>query len=54
MNPPIVIVHGNSLEHVTDTYKRYLESRFRAHFKLTGTPMRIEMKSAPNPFDDAA
>jgi GTP-binding protein len=50
-NPPVVIVHGNSLEHVTDVYKRYLESRFREHFKLVGTPMRIEMKSAPNPFD---
>jgi GTP-binding protein len=25
MNPPIVIVHGNSLEHVTESYKPYLE-----------------------------
>jgi len=54
MNPPVVIVHGNALEHVTDTYKRYLEGRFREHFKLVGTPMRIEMKSAANPFDDKA
>lgn len=54
MNPPVVIVHGNALEHVTDTYKRYLEGRFRDHFKLVGTPMRIEMKSAANPFDDKA
>lgn len=52
MNPPIVVVHGNALEHITDSYKRYLEGRFREHFKLVGTPMRIEMKSAPNPFDD--
>ena len=52
MNPPVVVVHGNALEHVTDTYKRYLEGRFREHFKLVGTPMRIEMKSAANPFDD--
>ena len=51
MNPPLVVVHGNSLEHVTDSYKRFLEGRFREHFKLVGTPMRIEMKSAPNPFD---
>ena len=54
MNPPIVIVHGNSLEHITDSYKRYLEGRFREHFKLVGTPMRIEMKSADNPFDHKA
>ncbi len=52
MNPPIVVVHGNSLEHVTDSYKRYLEGRIRAHFQLTGTPMRIEMRSSRNPFDD--
>jgi GTPase len=52
MNPPIVVIHGNSLEHLTDSYKRFLEGRFREHFKLTGTPLRIETKSSPNPFDD--
>ncbi len=51
MNPPIVVIHGNSLEHVPDTYKRYLEGRFREHFKLVGTPMRIEFRSSENPFD---
>ncbi|MBQ1761593.1 MAG: ribosome biogenesis GTPase Der, partial [Aquincola sp.] len=54
MNPPVVVVHGNSLEHVTDAYKRFLEGRIRDHFKLTGTPLRIEMKSSRNPFDDKA
>jgi len=52
MNPPVIVVHGNSLEHVTAVYKRYLEGRFREHFKLTGTPLRIEMKSSQNPFTD--
>lgn len=52
MNPPLVVVHGNSLEHVTDVYKRYLEARVRAHFKLTGTPMRIEMRSSRNPYSE--
>ena len=52
MNPPIIVVHGNSLEHVTDVYKRYLEGRFRDHFKLSGTPLRIEMRSSKNPFVD--
>lgn len=54
MNPPVIVVHGNNLEHVTDVYKRYLEGRFRAHFQLVGTPLRIEMKSARNPFDEKA
>jgi GTP-binding protein len=52
MNPPIIVIHGNSLEHVTDVYKRYLEGRFRDHFKLVGTPLRIEMRSSKNPFLD--
>ncbi|MCX7660800.1 MULTISPECIES: ribosome biogenesis GTPase Der [Caldimonas] len=52
MNPPMVVVHGNSLEHVTDAYKRYLEGRIRDHFKLVGTPLRIEMRSSRNPFSD--
>jgi GTP-binding protein len=51
MNPPIVVIHGNALDHVTDAYKRYLEGRIRAHFKLVGTPLRIEMRSSRNPFD---
>jgi len=52
MNPPVIVVHGNSLEHVTEVYKRFLEGRFRAHFKLTGTPLKIEMRSGANPFAD--
>ncbi|MBQ0959556.1 ribosome biogenesis GTPase Der [Ideonella sp. 4Y11] len=52
MNPPVIVVHGNSLEHVTEAYKRFLEARFRAHFKLVGTPLRIDMKHSTNPFTD--
>ena len=51
-NPPIVIIHGNSLENVTEAYKRYLEARLRAHFKLVGTPLLIQFKSSRNPFDE--
>lgn len=52
MNPPVVIIHGNSLEGVTDSYKRYLEGRIRTAFDLTGTPLRVEMKSAQNPYSN--
>jgi GTP-binding protein len=50
-NPPIIVIHGNSLEHLSEAYKRFLEGRFREHFKLTGTPLRIQTKSSDNPFD---
>jgi GTP-binding protein len=52
MNPPVIVVHGNSLEHVTDAYKRFLEGRFRKEFNLIGTPLRIEMKTSKNPYTD--
>lgn len=52
MNPPIIVIHGNSLEHVTDAYKRFLEGRFRKEFDLVGTPLRIQMKSSENPYAD--
>ena len=49
-NPPLIIVHGNSLNNVPETYVRFLEGRFRQVFKLEGTPMRIEFKTSDNPF----
>lgn len=52
MNPPVIVIHGNSLEHVTDTYKRFLEGRFRKEFDLVGTPLRIELRTSSNPFAD--
>ena len=52
MNPPVIVVHGNSLEHVTAAYKRFLEGRFRKEFNLVGTPLRIEMKTSQNPYAD--
>ncbi|MEG2629935.1 MAG: GTP-binding protein, partial [Comamonas sp.] len=51
-NPPVIVIHGNSLEHVTDVYKRFLEGRFRKEFNLVGTPLRIEMKTSANPYAD--
>lgn len=50
MNPPVIVIHGNSLEHVTEAYRRFLEGRFRKEFQLEGTPLRIEFKSSTNPY----
>ncbi len=49
-NPPIIVVHGNALEHVSVVYKRFLEARFRKVFDLEGTPLRIEWKTSTNPY----
>ena len=51
-NPPIIVVHGNAVDKITDSYRRYLEHTFREAFKLQGTPLRIQFVSAKNPFAD--
>ena len=50
-NPPVIVIHGNALDGVTEPYKRYLEKHFRDTFSLIGTPLRIELRSGKNPFD---
>jgi GTP-binding protein len=50
VNPPRIIIHGNSLDRLPDSYKRYLEGYFRDTFKLSGTPMRIEFRTGRNPY----
>jgi GTP-binding protein len=50
MNPPRIVIHGNALDRVPDSYKRYLEGYFREAFQLAGTPMRIEFRSGRNPY----
>jgi GTP-binding protein len=51
MNPPVIVIHGNSLDAISDPYKRYLEKHFRDTFQLVGTPLRIELRTGKNPFD---
>ena len=51
-NPPIIVVHGNAVDQIGDSYRRYLESTFRQAFKLQGTPLRIQFVTSRNPFAD--
>ncbi|HXZ93195.1 MAG TPA: ribosome biogenesis GTPase Der [Burkholderiales bacterium] len=50
MNPPRIIIHGNALDAVPDSYRRYLEARFRKAFSLRGTPLSVEFRTHGNPF----
>ena len=52
-NPPVIVVHGNSLAHVAPAYRRYLEGWFRREFDLAGTPLRIEFRTSTNPYASA-
>ena len=51
-NPPRIVIHGNALDKVPDSYWRFLERFFRDTFKLQGTPLKVEFKSGRvNPFE---
>jgi len=49
-NPPLIVIHGNQTAAVPDAYRRYLANTFREHFRLRGTPLRLEFKSGENPY----
>ena len=50
VNPPVVVVHGNSAEETPAPYARYLARAVRTRFGLRGTPLRIEFRSNENPY----
>ncbi|WP_159653930.1 ribosome biogenesis GTPase Der [Vibrio atypicus] len=50
-NPPIVVVHGNQVNELPDSYKRYLMNYYRKSLEIMGTPIRIRFQSSDNPFE---
>lgn len=50
MNPPLIVIHGNALNAVPESYRRYLEGRFREAFSLQGTPLKVQFKTSTNPY----
>ncbi|HEX4985125.1 MAG TPA: ribosome biogenesis GTPase Der [Burkholderiales bacterium] len=49
-NPPLILIHGNALDEVPDSYRRYLERAFMTAFQLRGTPVKVVFKQGHNPF----
>ncbi|MGM0563913.1 MAG: ribosome biogenesis GTPase Der [Pseudomonadota bacterium] len=50
-NPPRIVIHGNRVEQLSSSYKRYLNNHFMKRLKLTGTPLHIEFRSGKNPYE---
>lgn len=51
-NPPIIVIHGNQVKHLPDSYVRYLTNEFINALNMVGSPLKIELKSGENPFKD--
>ncbi len=50
-NPPRIIIHGNQVNDLPDSYKRYLINYYRKSLKIMGTPIHVEFQEGDNPFE---
>ncbi|WP_305369723.1 ribosome biogenesis GTPase Der [Photobacterium leiognathi] len=50
-NPPIIVVHGNQVNELPGSYKRYLMNYYRRSLEMMGTPIRIQFQNSENPFE---
>lgn len=50
-NPPVIVIHGNQVSDLPDSYKRYLMNYYRKALKTMGTPIKIEFREGANPFE---
>lgn len=51
-NPPLIVVHGNQVTKLADSYRRYLINYFRRSLKIMGTPIKVDFRDSENPFAD--
>ncbi|MDU8924158.1 ribosome biogenesis GTPase Der [Pasteurellaceae bacterium LIM206] len=49
-NPPIIVIHGNQIDKLPDSYKRYLSNYYRRSLKIVGSPIRMLFQEGNNPF----
>ncbi len=49
-NPPLIVIHGNQVDSIPESYRRYLERFFRARLHLSGTPIKVEFRGGENPY----
>ena len=53
-NPPRIIIHGNKVSRLPESYRRYLSNYFRRALHLVGTPICMEFREGDNPYAAAA
>lgn len=49
-NPPTIVIHGKQTDSLPDSYVKYLNNAFAEALKLVGTPVRLQFKTADNPY----
>lgn len=49
-NPPIIVIHGNQMDKLAESYKRYLSNYYRKSLQIVGSPIRLLFQEGDNPF----
>lgn len=49
-NPPTIVIHGNQIDEIPGSYKRYLINHFRQGLDISGTPIKLEFRTSENPY----
>lgn len=49
-NPPLIVIHGNQVHTLPESYRKFLAGFFQTKLELYGTPVLVEFKSSENPF----
>ena len=49
-NPPTIVIHGNQVDEIPGSYKRYLINYYREALDISGTPIKLEFRSGDNPY----
>jgi GTP-binding protein len=49
-NPPCIIIHGNQLHALPESYRKFLAHFYQKKLNMYGTPVLIEFKTGENPF----
>ena len=53
-NPPRIIIHGNKVSRLPESYRRYLSNYYRRALHIVGTPICMEFREGDNPYAAAA
>lgn len=51
IRPPTFIIFGTRLDQLPESYSRYLVNGIRKELDFSGVPIRLNLRSASNPFD---
>ncbi len=49
-NPPTIVIHGNQVDEIPGSYKRFLINHFRQALAISGTPIKLEFRTGDNPY----